>query len=85
MVFSKDNRVYQTEVANVLAAGGSKSIYIGQGGWRLPYTQSIEQIEIARKAGAQGIVVYNYCLCQEPVLTDSVSLMDALKTGLFAK
>ncbi len=85
MVFPKDNRVFQSTVADVLKAGGSKSIYIGQGGWRLPASQSVEQIQMARKAGAQGVVIYNYCLCQEPVQGDAVSLMDMLKTGLFAK
>jgi uncharacterized lipoprotein YddW (UPF0748 family) len=85
MVFATDNRVFSATVADDIKAGGAKNVYIGQGGWRLPAAKSVEQIGIARKAGAQGILLYNYCLCQEPVQGDSVSLMDTLKVGLFAK
>ena len=85
MVFALDNRVFETTLADIMKTEGSEKLYIGQGGWRISADQSVQQIQAVRKAGAKGIVVYNYCLCQEPVLSDSVSLMDTLRNGLFAK
>jgi hypothetical protein len=82
---TQDNRVFQPTAASALASNGGRHIYIGQGGWKTGAMNSLDQIGIAKQAGAPGVVVYNYALCSEPQPGDSISLMDALKLGPFSQ
>ncbi len=79
MAFQTDDRVYKTVMEDVLKSANGKIVYVGQGGWRLSVDQSIGQIDIARKAGAQGFVIYNYQYCSQPRDGAVTSLMDALR------
>lgn len=83
-VFPIDDRVFKAETDDLLKTAGSKTVYIGQGGWRLASQRSVAQIQMALDAGAPGIVVYSYYYCSQIKPEDNTSLLDTLKSGLFA-
>ena len=85
MVFPKDNRTYVDVMADVISATKGKTVYIGQGAWRLSAAASVKQLQLARDAGADGLVVYNYHYANRAAGKDSPSLMDTLKADFFAK
>ncbi len=85
MVFQQDDGGYQSVAASAVNAGKGKPIVIGQGGWRLPSSKSLNQISYAVSKGAKGVVVYSYAGCCIPQEKDTTSLMDALKTGPYSK
>ena len=84
MSFFHEQDAFRANVEELLPLGKYRPIYIGQSGWDNPVTSSLEQIGIARKAGAKGIVIYNYYLCSRPGKDETTSLFDALKAGLFS-
>jgi len=85
MVFQQDDRVFKQLTGEALAASGGKPVYIGQAGWKLSSGQSAAQVGTARESGAPGIVVYSYYFCSRTRRNSSTSLMDTLRTGLFAQ
>ena len=78
MVFPIDNRVFETQTADVLAAGAPGQVYIGQAAWRLMTGQCVKQLDIARQAGAPGYVLFSYTYASQKKPGDKVTLMDAL-------
>jgi uncharacterized lipoprotein YddW (UPF0748 family) len=85
MVFQSDDRVFKQLTAEALGASNGKPVYIGQAGWKLKADRSAAQVAMVREAGAQGVVVYSYYFCSRSRKANTVSLMDTLKTSLFAK
>lgn len=85
MVFPTDDRVFQAEVADLLKAAGPKTVYIGQGGWRMSVKHSLKQIDMALGAGAPGVVLYSYNGCRSPRKGEKASLMQALDSHLAAQ
>mgnify|MGYP003771805375 CR=1 FL=1 len=81
MSFAQDDRVFAASIKEAKAI--SPKVYLGQGGFHMPAERSVAQVELARKSGAEGIVIYSYDACSKVRKPDSVSLMDALKAGPF--
>lgn len=86
MNFALDSRVFLTKSEETSSLSNTgRAIYMGQGGYKMSADAAVDQIAMAKSAGYSGVVVYSYAYCSIPRGDDAVSLMDALKAGLFAK
>jgi hypothetical protein len=86
MLFLENNNLFQIQLTEDMAlAKYNKPIYIGQAGYKTNAADSIKQMTMIRKAGAKGMMLYNYWDCSQPKPGDTKSIMDTLKEDLFAK
>lgn len=60
MAYATDRAVFTTQVAAVTKAAGQRPVWAGIGAYRLSTSETVENIEIARRLGASGIVLFSY-------------------------
>jgi len=84
MLFAAD-RAFTAMLADLLALGKVRPVYIGLGSWQMPSTKAVAQIEEARKAGAAGVVVYSYAVCSRRQRGEKTSFLAECRKGPFAE
>lgn len=60
MAYSTDTSGFTAQMTRARQAAGSKPVWAGIGSYRLSPAQTIEDIRIARRLGASGIVLFSY-------------------------
>jgi uncharacterized lipoprotein YddW (UPF0748 family) len=60
MAYATDAPTFTAQLATARASAGTRPLWAGIGAFRLTSTRTIENILIARKAGADGIVLFSY-------------------------
>jgi uncharacterized lipoprotein YddW (UPF0748 family) len=62
MAYSTDTAVFQKqiEVATLAAHNSGRRVWAGIGAYRVPVESTVEKIIVARKLGADGIVLFSY-------------------------
>ncbi len=58
--YTADAAAFSAQVARVRQVAGSHPVWAGIGAYRLSPSQTIESIQIARRLGATGIVLFSY-------------------------
>jgi uncharacterized lipoprotein YddW (UPF0748 family) len=74
MAYATDAATFATQIASARQAAGSRPLWAGIGAYRLSTSQTIENIQTARRLGAAGIVLFSYdSLVNAPQGSDSLS------------
>jgi len=60
MIYTPDNRVFVSQVEGALARAGKQPVWAGIGAYRLDLHGIVEKVELARRAGAGGIVLFSH-------------------------
>ena len=62
MAYTTDTDTFrkQIEIAVAAAKQGGKRVWAGIGAYRIPAESAIEKINVARRAGADGIILFSY-------------------------
>ncbi len=62
MAYSTDTAVFQKqiEIASTSAHAAGRRVWAGIGAYRIPSESTIEKIEVARKLGSDGIILFSY-------------------------
>lgn len=60
MAYAQDPARFAAQISAARAAAGPHTVWAGIGAYRLPPTQTVEDIQTARKLGAAGIVLFSY-------------------------
>jgi uncharacterized lipoprotein YddW (UPF0748 family) len=68
MAYSTDTAVFakQIEVATRSAHGANRRVWAGIGAYRIPPESTVEKIDVARKLGADGIILFSYDFTARP-------------------
>jgi uncharacterized lipoprotein YddW (UPF0748 family) len=60
MAYATDSASFTAQVASARQVAGDRPVWAGIGAYRLSSSQTIENIQIARRLGASGIVLFSY-------------------------
>jgi uncharacterized lipoprotein YddW (UPF0748 family) len=60
MAYATDSAAFSAQVASARQAAGLRPVWAGIGAYRLSSAQTVENIQIARRLGASGIVLFSY-------------------------
>jgi uncharacterized lipoprotein YddW (UPF0748 family) len=61
MVYTANDRVFVSQVEQALAhASGRQPVWAGIGAYRLEFERIVQQVELARRAGAGGVVLFSH-------------------------
>jgi uncharacterized lipoprotein YddW (UPF0748 family) len=60
MAYATDSAVFSAQVASARQAAGERPVWAGIGAYRLSSSETIENIRIARRLGASGVVLFSY-------------------------
>ena len=60
MAYATDVTGFTEQIAAARAGAGARPLWAGIGAYRLSPSQTIENIQIARRLGAAGIVLFSY-------------------------
>jgi uncharacterized lipoprotein YddW (UPF0748 family) len=60
MAYATDTETFAAQVASAREAAGSRPVWAGIGAYRLSTSQTIENIQTARRLGAAGIILFSY-------------------------
>lgn len=88
MAYSTDTAVFQKqiEVATTTAHAAGKKVWAGIGAYRIPAQSTIEKIEVARRLGAEGIILFSYDFTIRPSeLNPAADYLDRVRRGAFEK
>ncbi|MBE3072264.1 MAG: hypothetical protein IMZ67_04755, partial [Acidobacteria bacterium] len=60
MAYATDAATFTAQMTSARAGAGDRPLWAGIGAYRLTSSQTIENIQIARRLGADGIVLFSY-------------------------
>ena len=60
MAYAQDPAIFAEQITAARAAAGSHAVWAGIGAYRIPPSQTVDDIQTARKLGATGIVLFSY-------------------------
>jgi len=60
MAYATDSTVFSAQVADARQMAGGRPVWAGIGAYRLSSSETIENIRIARRLGASGVILYSY-------------------------
>jgi uncharacterized lipoprotein YddW (UPF0748 family) len=60
MAYTTDAAKFAEQIAAVRAAAGGRAVWAGIGAYRLPARDTIDNIQTARKLGADGVILFSY-------------------------
>jgi uncharacterized lipoprotein YddW (UPF0748 family) len=66
MAYTTDSARFAEQIAAVRAAAGKGAVWAGIGAYRLSPSQTIENIQTARRLGADGVVLFSYDSLTDP-------------------
>ena len=82
MASSRDTALVAAQLAEVHALAGDKPVWAGIGANRLSQRETLDDIDVARRAGAQGIILFSYDSLITP--PKGIDYLSALGRGAFA-
>lgn len=88
MAYSMDTAVFQKqiEVATTSAHAANRRAWAGIGAYRIPADSTIEKINVARKLGADGVILFSYDFTLRPGnLNPAADYLDKVRRGAFEK
>lgn len=86
MAYSTDTAVFQKqiEVATLAAHQAGRRVWAGIGAYRIPVESSVEKIAVARKLGADGIILFSYDFTATPgALNPAGDYLERVRRGAF--
>ncbi len=83
MAYTTDAARFAEQIAAVRAAAGSRAVWAGIGAYRLSPSQTIDNIQTARRLGADGIVLFSYDSLIDPRQT-SPDYLSVVGRAVFA-
>lgn len=60
MAYAQDPAAFAGQIASARAGAGPHSVWAGIGAYRIPPSETIDDIQTARKFGASGIILFSY-------------------------
>ena len=87
MAYSTDTAVFQKqiEVATSSAHSSGRRVWAGIGAYRIPAESTVEKINVARRLGAEGIILFSYDFTARPSeLNPGADYLDRVRRGAFA-
>ena len=60
MIYTTDAAAFDASVVELAAALGETPLWAGIGAWRLPIARTIDHVRIARRRGADGVLLFSY-------------------------
>jgi uncharacterized lipoprotein YddW (UPF0748 family) len=60
MAYTEDAAVFRQQIAGVKQAAGRRAVWAGIGAYRLSATETVANIETARRLGVEGISLFSY-------------------------
>jgi uncharacterized lipoprotein YddW (UPF0748 family) len=60
MIYSTDVDAFQRQLVAARSASEGRLLFAGIGAYRLPLSQTVRHIELARQAGADGVALFSY-------------------------
>jgi uncharacterized lipoprotein YddW (UPF0748 family) len=60
MAYATDSQSFTAQVANATQAAAGRPVWAGIGAYRLSSSETVENIRIARRFGASGIILFSY-------------------------
>ena len=88
MAYSTDTAVFQKqiEVATTSAHAANRRAWAGIGAYRIPAESTIEKIDVARRLGADGIILFSYDFTLRPSdLNPAADYLQRVRRGAFEK
>jgi uncharacterized lipoprotein YddW (UPF0748 family) len=88
MAYSTDTAVFQKqiEVATTTAHAAKRRAWAGIGAYRIPAESTIEKIDVARRIGADGIILFSYDFTARPSdLNPTADYLERVRRGAFEK
>jgi uncharacterized lipoprotein YddW (UPF0748 family) len=86
MAYSTDTAVFQKqiEVATSSARASGRRVWAGIGAYRIPAESTVEKINVARRLGADGIILFSYDFTTRPgALNPGADYLDRVRRGAF--
>lgn len=86
MAYSTDTAIFQKqiEVATFAAHNAGRRVWAGIGAYRVPVESTVEKIDVARKLGADGIVLFSYDFTATPgVLNPAGDYLERVRRAAF--
>jgi predicted Zn-dependent protease len=60
MAYTADESLFESQIAAAARAAGTAGVWAGIGAYRLTPDQTVARIAGARRAGAEGVVLFSY-------------------------
>lgn len=60
MAYATDARLFEAQIRSARQAAGSRPVWAGIGAYRIPSSQTVANIQAARRLGATGIILFSY-------------------------
>ncbi|MDQ5847237.1 MAG: family 10 glycosylhydrolase [Acidobacteriota bacterium] len=86
MAYSTDTAVFQKqiEIATATAHASGRKAWAGIGAYRIPAESTIEKIDVARRIGADGIILFSYDFTVRPSdLNPAADYLERVRKGAF--
>ena len=88
MAYSTDTAIFQKqiEVAATTAHASGRQVWAGIGAYRISAQSTIEKIDVARRIGADGIILFSYDFTARPSdLNPAADYLECVRRGAFEK
>jgi len=86
MAYSTDTAIFQRqiEIAVQSAHAAGKQVWAGIGAYRIPAESTVEKIQVARKLGSDGIILFSYDFTARPSeLNPTADYLQRVARGAF--
>ncbi len=60
MAYTTDGALFRAQIAGVELLAGERPVWAGIGAYQLPAHETVENIQAARRLGAEGVVLFSY-------------------------
>jgi uncharacterized lipoprotein YddW (UPF0748 family) len=60
MAYSSDAQDFSDAITRAKRGAGDARVWVGIGAWQLPVNRAVEHVQIARRAGASGVLLFSY-------------------------
>jgi uncharacterized lipoprotein YddW (UPF0748 family) len=60
MAYSPEPERFAEQIATARSVAGTRAVWAGIGAYRLPASQTIQNIQTARRLGAAGVILFSY-------------------------
>ncbi|MEK6281609.1 MAG: family 10 glycosylhydrolase [Acidobacteriota bacterium] len=88
MAYSTDTAVFekQIEIATSSAHASGRGIWAGIGAYRIPAASAVEKINVARRIGSEGVILFSYDFTTRPSeLNPATDYLQRVRRGAFEK
>ena len=60
MAYSTDPQEFSASIARAKSGASGAPVWVGIGAWQLTVTRAVEHVQLARRAGASGVLLFSY-------------------------